>query len=277
MKLNKKIKDKLIIYHGPYYSKFNKRYNLKCKIFDKLFLTPEYRNIKFITKSELATQFLKEKGMKDVKTIGVGLNDEKIRLKSEDGILNELKENEKYLLYIGKLEKRRNIIFLLEILKSIIAKKHNVKLVIIGKGNRQYTNQVFKYIEQENLKNNVIYKEFINQEYVNLLYERCDVFLLPSSYEIFGMVLLEAMYCGIPVITTNNGGSSTLIRNMENGYIYNIGEIEKWTGTIMTLLDDVSIKETIIKNAQKTINEKFLWENIVNEFIECYKEKLEGS
>ena len=148
LKLNRKLKSKLIIYHGPYYSKFNKRYNLKCRIFDTLFLTKKYKNTKFITKSELATEFLKEKGIKNVKTIGVGLNDEMIKKENKNKILNELNENIKYLLYIGKLEERRNIIFLLNILKKIIAKKENVKLVIVGKGDKQYIDKIFEYIEK---------------------------------------------------------------------------------------------------------------------------------
>ena len=274
LKLNRKLKSKLIIYHGPYYSKFNKRYNLKCRIFDTLFLTKKYKNIKFITKSELATEFLKEKGIKNVKTIGVGLNDEMIKKENKNKILNELNENIKYLLYIGKLEERRNIIFLLNILKKIIAKKENVKLVIVGKGDKQYIDKIFEYIEKEHLESNIIYRECIGQDEVNLLYKRCKVFLLPSSYEIFGMVLLEAMYCGIPIITTKNGGSSTLIKNEKNGYIYSLDKIEEWTETIMTLLDNENISEKIIENAKKTIKDKFLWENIVDNFIECYQEKL---
>lgn len=52
------------------------------------------------------------------------------------------------------------------------------------------------------------------------VYQSCDAFSLPTRYEIFGMVLLEAMYYGLPTFTTYNGGSSTLM-NQENGIIIN--------------------------------------------------------
>lgn len=74
--LAKKYPEKHIVYHGPYYTPFNKRYNLMCTVFDLFFLN-RYRKIgtHFITKSKLAQEFLGSKGIKasNVKTIGVGI------------------------------------------------------------------------------------------------------------------------------------------------------------------------------------------------------------
>ena len=59
----------------------------------------------------------------------------------------------------------------------------------------------------------------MEQKYLSDVYNLADFFLLPTKYEIFGMVLLEAMYYKTVVLTTDNGGSSTLIDNGRNGYI----------------------------------------------------------
>lgn len=59
----------------------------------------------------------------------------------------------------------------------------------------------------------------MEQKYLSGVYNLADFFLLPTEYEIFGMVLLEAMYYKTVVLTTDNGGSSTLIDNGRNGYI----------------------------------------------------------
>ena len=60
--------------------------------------------------------------------------------------------------------------------------------------------------------------------------------LLPTEYEIFGMVLLEAMYYKTVVLTTQNGGSSTLIQNGLNGYIMQIENGWEWANTILSIL-----------------------------------------
>ncbi len=104
LKLLKKIPEKLVIYHGPYYSKFNRLYNLKCKFFDAIFLNKKYKKVTFITKSNLATEFLKSKGFENVTTVGVGLDIEKIdKIKKDDVSLFDFPSmNGKKLLYIRK-------------------------------------------------------------------------------------------------------------------------------------------------------------------------------
>lgn len=65
----------MIIYHGPYSSKFTKGYNLKCKISDFIYLfNKDYKNTPCIAKSKLAEEFLRKKGFENVNTIGVGLD-----------------------------------------------------------------------------------------------------------------------------------------------------------------------------------------------------------
>lgn len=273
LKLMKKLKNKLLIYHGPYYSEFNNGYNLKCKIFDKIFLNKKYKKVKFITKSNLATNFLLDKGFTDVTTVGVGLDNGRVEntsKKMSSNLINKLKDEEKYLLYIGKIEERRNIFFLINILKNLIINNPNIKLIMIGKGEKDYVEKVMQYAKANKVYENIIYISEVKQEEIGSLYKRCDVFLLPTSYEIFGMVLLEAMYFGIPTITTLNGGSSTLIKNEENGFIVQLNNEEKWINIIKELLESQERKEKILNNSRNTIKNNYLWDNLVDEFLKAY-------
>lgn len=86
------------------------------------------------------------------------------------------------------------------------------------KGKQNYVAMCKEKLIELGLENDVIYREKLEQKYMPAIYQASDAFLLPTRYEIFGMVLLEAMYYGLPVFTTYNGGSSTLINN-ENGII----------------------------------------------------------
>lgn len=273
-----KFPEKLVIYNGPYYSEFNTGYNKKCKIFDKLFL-PRYKkyNICFDTKSNLSTKFLKDKGLKNVNTIGVGIDLEQLQskklIKSEfSEELQQLKNNKTAVIsYIGRLEPRRNIIFLLDTFNELLKIRPNSKLVIIGKGDEEYKAKCFEHIKQLNIGENIIYKEYMKQELLPAIYSVSDVFLLPTRYEIFGMVLLEAMYFHAPVITTHNGGSDMLIENNVSGIIEQEFDTARWCESIIRLLDDREFAAGIKVNAHRTIAENYTWDVLTGKFIEVFK------
>ncbi|MBS5858112.1 MAG: glycosyltransferase [Clostridia bacterium] len=134
-----------------------------------------------------------------------------------------------------------------------------------------YVNEIFNYAKDKNVINNIVYEKSINHNSVKALYRKCDVFLLPTRYEIFGMVLLEAMYFGIPTITTLNGGSSVLIKDGQNGYICGLDNIEEWKKSIKCILEN---KENYLSiNATKTIEDNFVWGKLVYKFTKEYEEK----
>lgn len=273
----------MVIYHGPYASKYTKGYNKKCMLSDFIYLFHrQYKKTMCIAKSSLAEEFLRKKGFYNVKTVGVGIDLEKLNLDTEINLkIKELEdkkktENLQYLLHIGRLVEDKNTLFLVDLYNKIHNKHSNVRLIIVGNGKEDYKNLVFEKIKQYGLEKNVIYFDKLQQKEIAQLYKIADIFLLPSKYEIFGMVLLEAMYFGLPVLTTLNGGSSTLIKNEENGFICKLDEIEKWEGYIDNLLKDKTFYNKISKNAKSCIENHFTWDKLADEFIKIY-EKVEKS
>ena len=279
--LAKRIPQKLVIYNGPYYSNFNKGYNKKCKVFDMFFL-PRYKknNIYFDTKSKLSATFLREKGLKNVTPIGVGIDLEQLQaqkmIESEVSkrIKEEKKNGNKIITYIGKLEPRRNTTFLIDLFKSITDKRKNIKLLIIGRGEEDYKKICFDKIKEYGLEDKVIYVEKLQQELLPKIYYSSDVFLLPTRYEIFGMVLLEAMYFGVPVITTYNGGSDMLIEDGKSGKIIDDFDIKKWEKTVEILLDNNDLREKMIKYAKEKIEQEFTWDALTDKFLEVFQNRL---
>lgn len=273
--LNKRLKKPYLIYHGNYYSKYSKGYKKKCIISDLFYVFfRKYKNVKFVTKSKISTDFLLKKGYKNVETVGVGLDTERfnkqVEIDEEIKKIKNEKGNNKYLLYIGKIEERRNIIFLLELIKKILTKKSNFKLILVGNGKEKYVNNCREYIKNNQMENNIIWINSLKQEQIPELYHIADMFLLPTQHEIFGMVLLEAMYFGVPVLTTYNGGSSVLIKNSQNGYIEEVN-IDKWTKII---LENINNKEVGIK-AKQTVQQEYVWDVLSDKFIKAYEEVIE--
>ena len=171
------------------------------------------------------------------------------------------------MLYIGKIEPRRNCFFLADVLKKLRKKGINAVLVAVGNGKEDYCQSFENHIEELELEDYVYRIKAAEQKYLSYIYRNTDVFLLPTAYEIFGMVLLEAMYFGKPVITTQNGGSDMLIENGKTGIVENELNAKKWAEDIILATKNKKLGN----NAAEYIKNNSTWELLADKFIEAYK------
>ena len=89
------------------------------------------------------------------------------------------------------------------------------------------------------------------------------------------MVLLEAMYFGLPVVSSDNGGASVLIKDEENGIIIDDFQQESWVQAIDNLIRDKEKYSIIKEKASQTIKERFLWSHLADKFLEAFEEATE--
>ena len=288
VKLNRKYPWKAVNYQGPYYNKENRKDNIKAMFYDRLLLPLSgKKQMKVATKSILATEYIHSKGIDNVVTLGVGLDVDKLEKNNADNgydsddlkfveSIAENKHNHKYLLYIGRIEDRRNVLFMLDVLKKVVTENSDIRLVMIGKGEKNYVDKVDEKIKELNLENYILRKDKISQSLVGRVYKACDLFLLPTKYEIFGMVMLESMYYGVPVVTSYNGGSSTVM-NSDNGVIIKVFSDEIWKTEILNLISSDERIGKMSQEAIKTIEENYTWDALSDKFLEFYKAGLENS
>ena len=273
--LYSRLKLPTVIYHGPYFHEYARGYNLKCRIFDALFLRcRRYEHVVALTKSEPAADFLREKGFKNVRAVGVGVDREQFLPKRGEIISCRLKADASRfrLLYVGKIEERRNVYFLVELFESLRKKKENIQLVLVGSGEKEYLNAFLEKIRPWTDSGDILYYEKASQKELALIYQRSDMFVFASNYEIFGMVLLESMFFGLPVISSMNGGASVLIRNGINGYIMEHFNVQEWEEKILALAGNKEQCVRMGKNAHETIEKHFLWESLADQFLDAYEE-----
>ena len=107
-----------------------------------------------------------------------------------------------FILFVGTLEPRKNLVKLIEAYSKLKCEIPNTRLVLIG-GKGWYYDQIFAAIEQMNLKDRVILVGYVPNEDLPLWYNAADVFAFPSTYEGFGLPVLEAMACGTPTVTSS--------------------------------------------------------------------------
>ena len=119
------------------------------------------------------------------------------------------------LISVGNLLFKKNQIFLLEIIKYIKLKNYSVHLNIVGDGVEKIN--IANKIETLNIKESVTLsgqKDHIEEELIN-----ADFYVHSATYEPFGLVILEAMASGLPIIALNGKGNKDLIKNEVNGFI----------------------------------------------------------
>ena len=273
-----KYPEKTVIYHGPYYSPFNKNYNRMCRVFDLLFLN-RYRKKRtpFLVKSELARQFLLDKGIRDedISVAGVGIDIQAL----ETGKDAEPSEAENRmaaqtdglkLLYIGRIEPRRDPFFVLDILENVRKTDAQAKLYIIGDGETEYVTQVRQAIKEKGLEDCIFWQKKARQPQLKGVYQQADFFLLPTEYEIFGMVLLEAMYFGALGLTTPNGGANMLVRDGENGFVLPKDDARKWARCMLELRGSSERRTQMQIQAHERISKDFTWDALVSTFLDKY-------
>ena len=281
--LSRKCPDKLALYHGPYR---DNTHALIRKLYDIMLLPKVTKSLRrTYVKSDLAKHYLENKGFDNVVTIGVGLDRSKVERvfnsdtsnNSEDisgereenrEVANELRRigDRPVLLYVGVLEERRNIRFMLSTFKRVLQKHPSCLLLMVGNGRKTDTDRYWTYAHELGITDSIIHFSRVEQRHLWQVYGAADVMLFPTQYDIFGMVLLESMLFRVPIISSVNGGSVTLIEDGVSGVMLRSFSEEEWAGRITTLLDDAELRRSMAEKAFLTV-ERMSWDRIADEIV----------
>ena len=278
--------DKVAMYTGPYYNMFFPKFF--SPIFDALYTKKINRQIKRkFVKSPLAYEFMAKKGYTGLETVGVALDTtrfENVEILPETQKLVDFMTENRCLLYVGRLSSRKNYPFLLEVYQKVLEKAPDIKLVTIGESRVSANERRFlgKQHEEyaisceaglpEDVMRGIYHLDRVENPQLKYIYPLAKVFLLPSILEIFGMVLLEAMYHGAPIVSSENGGSLTLMADGTCGQIVKEFDADKWVKAIMRYLDDEEYAKSVVAAGQNKLKTTYNWNNIVDRFLDAMEE-----
>jgi len=179
-------------------------------------------------------------------------------------------KDEKIITHISNLRQVKRIDNVIEIFDRIL-KKMPARLIIVGEGPEKKPSK--KLCKDKGIYDNVVFVG--NSHEVNKILCFSDLFLLPSEHESFGLVALEAMACGVPVISSNTGGLPEVNIQGESGFLSAIGDVEEMSKNALKILES---EETHTKFKQKAreIAKNFETKNIVPLYEEIYEKALKG-
>lgn len=197
--------------------------------------------------------------------------DKQYRQMYDENLINEIKISYKiykpYILFVGTLEPRKNIINLIRAYNILpTSLKRNYQLVICGKKGWYYE-EIFRTVSELNLEGNVIFTGYVPDKDIPLLMSGAEIFVYPTFYEGFGLPPLEAMSCGTPVISSNVSSIPEVVGDA--GILINPNDTEELSNAIMRILNDENLKRQLISRGLQQAK-KFSWEKTAKETLDVY-------
>jgi 1,2-diacylglycerol 3-alpha-glucosyltransferase len=194
----------------------------------------------------------------DTKIMNPGVDGDRIREKLG------IKGREKVVLYLGRLSKEKRLETLLYAARILMKRSGNIRLVIAGTG--PYERHYMDLAKRLGIMGNTLFTGFVDKRQLAGMYAAADVFCLPSTFETQGIVLIEAMAVGTPVVGANYLATKEMIKAGENGEKFRPGDYTECARKIEKVLNNTErYKHSAIKTA-----EEFSKEKVAERLLEIY-------
>jgi glycosyltransferase involved in cell wall biosynthesis len=208
-------------------------------------------------------------GSKETVIREYGVNKDKIRVVINEGADLENYEASscegKVILFVGRLHERKGLDVFLPIFKQVLDEEKAI-LRIVGSGEKESALKL--QAEKLGLKNNIQFLGFLSDSEIRKQYSEASIFVLPSRYEGFGIVLLEALASGLPIVATRTGISSKVVKEGKNGFIVDYKNMKE---SIVRLLRDDELRKRMGRRSREMAGD-YSWSSAAKRMIAIYEE-----
>lgn len=181
-------------------------------------------------------------------------------------------DNEKIILFIGRLVYEKGIQTLIAAMPKILSNYHDSKLIVAGKGGM--IDELRAQVNALGLNDKVYFTGYLAAKDVQRMYKCADISVFPSTYEPFGIVALEAMLSGTPVVVSDVGGLNEIVEHGVNGMKSYAGNPNSLADSILTLLYDQKLCDTVTKNAKLKVKTEYNWTKIAQDTHLAYQKAI---
>jgi len=193
------------------------------------------------------------------------------------------------LLAISRAVRRKNIPALIETYgrSSILQQRHNLVLILgcredsrqLDKQQREVFQQVFELVDKYDLYGKVAYPKQHKREQIPSIYRwsanREGLFVNPALTEPFGLTLLEAAACGLPIVTTDDGGPRDILSRCQNGLLVDVTDLEAFRDGLETAGSTPSMWKTWSNNGVEGVSRHFSWDAHVCNYIALMQKRVQ--
>ena len=192
-----------------------------------------------------------------------------------------------YMLFVGRVNRHKGIEIAIRALGLLHERFPSLFLKIVGHKNvqRDYDNFLIEESRRSGVQDRVEFCGYLNGPDLLRTYQGASVFVLPSTYrpsdgrllhkpELFGLVLLEAMACGVPVVCSRVGGMVESVRDGETGLVFEDQDSAGLANCIARILTDAALRDRLVKNAMRMVKEEYTWTRVAEKCLAVYRELL---
>jgi glycogen(starch) synthase len=184
-------------------------------------------------------------------------------------------DDERIVFFVGRLVREKGVHLLLEAAPRILAQVPKVKFVIAGRGPALESLQ--HQVRRQGLEQRVHFAGYVDDTTRNELYRAAAVAVFPSIYEPFGIVALEAMAAGVPVVVADTGGLAEIVAHGVDGLKCFVAHPASLADQVVAVLSDVTLAHKLAANAYQKVVTHFSWQEIARLTRNIYREVLSES
>jgi len=183
-------------------------------------------------------------------------------------------DGESIVLFVGRIVPLKGIDNLLKAM-TYLGRKWRIKLVVIGgdENSQAELQRLERLTRSLKIRESVTFLGLVEQERLPFFYSAADLCVVPSYYESFGLVLLESLACGTPVVATRVGGAESVIRPGETGYVVIDNNPSRLADKIALLLSMSNGNTEFVSSIRASVSQ-YSWSNITEAVIEEYQSVL---
>ncbi len=254
-----KIKNSTTIVGGEVFDPTSKRQIYKNKIYMLLIkFVLKYSDFIASISSDVKSRANKFYFRSDIIVLPLGIHQKDISIENTNKDIIQL-------CSLSRLENRKGIDLTLRAISML--KNTNIEYHIMGDGKEKV--KLKQLCHDLSIDKKVFFHGFVTDEGKDNIFSKSDIFILPSHHEGFGIVFLESMEYGLPVITTDCGGQTDFIFNEKNGFLLNDREPNHLAQIIDKLIEDKELYKSI-KSTNLNDIKQYYWSFIKNKYIEFF-------
>ena len=179
------------------------------------------------------------------------------------------------VLFLSRLDRKKGLELMLAALADIAPRYLGLRCIIAGSGSRAYEARLKRTVQRLGLSDRVRFVGFVSGHAKQALFDNCDIFVLPSADENFGLAAAEAMAAGMAVVLTREVGLSEAVAAAQAGLIVERNRAALAIA-LTALLDDPKLARQCGSNARRLMIEQFAWHVVTRKLIEMYDQVREG-
>lgn len=174
------------------------------------------------------------------------------------------------VLFVGRLVPQKNVLFLLDAWKIVLAQRPDAKLIVVGDGFLMDSMES-GINNDEDLADSVSLAGFGDPK---KFYKRASVFVLPSIYEGWGLVVIEAMAAGVPVVMSDVGCAGEVVINGKNGIVVPVNELEDFADAVVKVLENKRLQDKYGDEGKKSVKKLLSEKETLGLYMKSWKKAL---